>query len=279
VTKFETRTLTGLVINHRNAGCLSQLPSSSCKAQLQTAKGTRTAGAFIEWNTCHTCHEDGCAIQPNIPSSVHFPDVLCGSLAPLIGRSLHFLATWRKGGKVRSLWSMTRVTEGAQGSGLNSKMAASRKLAVRKGLVELHLVEDPAGRILCVQRSIQSSTGAPLTWFPLCSSPLLPPAAACNHRSRIRLPNYIAAIENAGPRLVIDHMGDPKQGAAAIPKVSWPSCVPLNAERPGSRYPAVSVSSVGLGDKIDKRAKFRRHSAVPLPDKVPGTGLGFVVRQ
>jgi hypothetical protein len=36
-------------------------------------------------------------------------------------------------------------------------------------------------------------------------------------------------------------------------------------------------SSVGLGDKIDKRAKFRRHSAVPLPDKVPGTGLGFVV--
>ena len=37
------------------------------------------------------------------------------------------------------------------------------------------------------------------------------------------------------------------------------------------------VSSVGLGDKIDKRAKFRRHSAVPLPDKVPGTGLGFVV--
>ena len=36
-------------------------------------------------------------------------------------------------------------------------------------------------------------------------------------------------------------------------------------------------SSVDLSDKIDKRAKFRRHSAVPLPDKVPGTGLGFVV--
>jgi len=36
-------------------------------------------------------------------------------------------------------------------------------------------------------------------------------------------------------------------------------------------------SSVDPSDKIDKRAKFRRHSAVPLPDKVPGTGLGFVV--
>jgi len=40
--------LTGLVINHRNAGYLSQLPFSSRKVQLQTAKGTRTAGAFIE---------------------------------------------------------------------------------------------------------------------------------------------------------------------------------------------------------------------------------------
>jgi hypothetical protein len=29
---------------------------------------------------------------------------------------------------------MTRVMEGAQGSGLNSKMAASRKLAARRGL-------------------------------------------------------------------------------------------------------------------------------------------------
>src|SRR5712691_7489591 len=102
VTKFETRALTGLVINHRNAGCLSQLPSSSRKAQLQTAKGTRTAGALIEQNTCHACHEDSCAIRPNIPSSVRFPDVLCGSLAPPIGRSLHFLATWRKGGVQRS---------------------------------------------------------------------------------------------------------------------------------------------------------------------------------
>jgi hypothetical protein len=48
VTKFETRTLTGLVINHLNAGCLSPLPSSSHKAQPQPAKGTRTAGAYIE---------------------------------------------------------------------------------------------------------------------------------------------------------------------------------------------------------------------------------------
>ena len=78
---------------------------------------------------------------------------------------------------------MTRVTEGAQGSGLNSKMAASRKLA--EGWPQLHLVEDSTGRLLCVQRNIQSSTGAPLTQLPLCNSPLLPPAA-CNHRRRIQ---------------------------------------------------------------------------------------------
>src|SRR6266853_486621 len=50
---------------------------------------------------------------------------------------------------------------------------------------QLHLVEDSTGRILCVQRNIQSSTGAPLTQLPLCNSPLLPPAA-CHHRRRIR---------------------------------------------------------------------------------------------
>jgi hypothetical protein len=76
---------------------------------------------------------------------------------------------------------MTRVTEGAQGCGLNSKMAASRKLATRRGLSPT-----PFGRrfgrpdLMC-----SATSGAPLTQLPLCNSPLLPPAA-CNHRRRIR---------------------------------------------------------------------------------------------
>jgi hypothetical protein len=35
-----------------------------------------------------------------------------------------------------------------------------------EGRPQLHLVEDPAGRILCVQRNIQSSIGAPTNPVP-----------------------------------------------------------------------------------------------------------------
>jgi hypothetical protein len=44
VTKSEARTLTSLVINHLNAGCLSQLPLPSRKAQLQTLSSHRNGG-------------------------------------------------------------------------------------------------------------------------------------------------------------------------------------------------------------------------------------------
>ena len=46
---------------------------------------------------------------------------------------------------------MTRVTEGAQGSGLNSKMAASRKLAARRGLGRNSIWSKirPAGSYVC----------------------------------------------------------------------------------------------------------------------------------
>ena len=37
------------------------------------------------------------------------------------------------------------------------------------------------------------------------------------------------------------------------------------------------ISSIDLSDKVDKCAKFRRHSSVPLPDKVAWPGLGLVV--
>ena len=76
---------------------------------------------------------------------------------------------------------MTRVTEGAQGCGLSSKMAASRKLAARRGLSPT-----PFGRRFGRPDLMCSATSrAPLTQLPLCNSPLLPPAA-CNHRRRIR---------------------------------------------------------------------------------------------
>src|SRR5260370_26269336 len=44
VTKSEARTQTGLVINHLNARCLSQLPLLSRKAQLQTLSSHRNGG-------------------------------------------------------------------------------------------------------------------------------------------------------------------------------------------------------------------------------------------
>jgi len=112
----------------------------------------------------------------------------CGSLAPPIGRSLHVLATWRKGGVQRSETFGVFIDDachGAQGSGLNAKMPPRGNSQLAKRWSQLHSVEDPAGWILCVQRNIQKSSGAALTQLPLCNSPLLPPAV-CNQWRRIR---------------------------------------------------------------------------------------------
>jgi hypothetical protein len=66
---FETRTLTGLVINHLSAGCLLAIAVFVTPgATSETLPGTRTAAACIESNTCHTCREDGGAVQSNNPS-------------------------------------------------------------------------------------------------------------------------------------------------------------------------------------------------------------------
>jgi len=84
----------------RNVGTLRGIPMATC----------------VEANTCHACREDGCAIQSSNPSSVYFPNVLCGSLAPAYGSNLYFLATSRKG---RVRWSGTFcVSRMGQGSGL-----------------------------------------------------------------------------------------------------------------------------------------------------------------
>jgi hypothetical protein len=114
------------------------------KRNFSPLKGTQTAGAHIEQNTCHACHEDGCAIQPNNPTSVHFPDVSCGLWRRLTRRSLYVLATWRKGGVRRfSVFegpaslessSVTRCYARAQASGLSSKMAASQELTACRDL-------------------------------------------------------------------------------------------------------------------------------------------------
>ena len=55
------------------------------KRNFKPFPGTRTAGASVESNTCHAYHEDGRAIQPNNPSSVHFPAVSCGLWRRLTG--------------------------------------------------------------------------------------------------------------------------------------------------------------------------------------------------
>jgi hypothetical protein len=90
------------------------------------------ADTWFESYSRHACHEDGCAIQSNNPSSVHFPDVQCGSLVPLINVAY---TSWLPGAmspKVRSLFessSAMRIMEGPQGSGVNSKTVASQEPA------------------------------------------------------------------------------------------------------------------------------------------------------
>jgi len=95
----------------------------------------------------------------------------------------------RKGGVQRSeafgLFIDDAFHGTAQGSGLNSKMAPRGNSHHAESWPQRHLVEDSAGRILCVQRNIQSSSGARLTQLPLCNSPLLP-LAAYSHRRQIQ---------------------------------------------------------------------------------------------
>ena len=120
----------------------------------------------------------------------------------------------------------------AQGSGLNSKMAASRKLAARRGLAAT-----PFGRrfdrpdLMCAAQHPE---------FGRCATN---PSSLC------------VTARYYHPLLVTTGAGF---GAAL-------------------RGANLGQSSVDLSDKIDKRAEFRRHSAMPLPDKVSGTGLGFVI--
>jgi hypothetical protein len=95
---FETRTLTGLVINHLSAGCLLAVAVSvTLSATSKPFPGTRTAAACIEPNTCHACRKDGSAIQSNNPPSVSLPRRHTRFFSPADGRSLYFLANGRKG--------------------------------------------------------------------------------------------------------------------------------------------------------------------------------------
>jgi len=96
-----------------------------------------------------SCHDDYRVIQPDIPSSVHFPDVSCGSLAPLISTAY---TSWLLGAKEESKdpeslpsSSAMRVAEQAQASGLNSKMFASQEFATCGGLA----AAQPAGSDRC----------------------------------------------------------------------------------------------------------------------------------
>jgi hypothetical protein len=89
------------------------------------------------------CHDDYGVIQPDIPSGVYFPDVPCGSSAPLISTAY---TSWPIGAKEESKGpellassSLMHVTEEAEASGLNSKMAASPGIATCGGLAAAQL--------------------------------------------------------------------------------------------------------------------------------------------
>ena len=81
--------------------------------------------------------------------------------APPIGLSLHVLATWRKGGVQRSEAFGVFIDDACHGRGprirfeLENGRLAETRSSQRAG-PQLHLVEDSAGRILCVQRNMQS---------------------------------------------------------------------------------------------------------------------------
>jgi hypothetical protein len=85
------------------------------------------------------CSEGSCAIQPNNPSSVHFPAVPCGSFAPLDRRAqpilLGYLAQ-RRSPKVQGLWSVHRRCMSRKGPRIRFelKMAVSRELATCSAL-------------------------------------------------------------------------------------------------------------------------------------------------
>src|SRR6266436_1891666 len=96
---------------------------------------TETVGSSDRVEYRRYCHDDDGVIQPDIPSSVYFPDVLCGSSAPLIGTAY---TSWLIGAKEESkdpesLASSSVVTEEAEGSGLNARMVASPGIATCGG--------------------------------------------------------------------------------------------------------------------------------------------------
>jgi len=113
-----------------------------------------------------------------------------GSFAPPIGRSLHFLATRRKGGVQRSEAFGVFIDDACHGRGprirfeLENGRLAETRSSQRAGRNSIWSKIRPAGSCVCSATS-RVRPGAPLAQLPLCNSPLLPPAA-CNHRRRIQ---------------------------------------------------------------------------------------------
>jgi hypothetical protein len=144
VTKSETRTPTGLVIDHLKCGVLVAITV----AIMQNAASNpflppKRWAPRIESNTGAIVMNDDGVIQPDIPSSVYFPDIPCGSLAPLIRTAY---TSWLIGAKEESKdpeslanSSAMPVTEEAEGSSLNFKVVASPEIATRGGLAAAQL--------------------------------------------------------------------------------------------------------------------------------------------
>jgi hypothetical protein len=104
---------------------------------------TETVGSSDRVEYRRYCHDDDGVIQPDIPSSVYFPDIPCGSLAALIRTAY---TSWLIGAKEESKdpeslanSSAMPVTEEAEGSSLNFKMVASPGIATCGGLAAAQL--------------------------------------------------------------------------------------------------------------------------------------------
>jgi hypothetical protein len=142
VTKSETRIQTGLAINHLKCGVLAAITVAIMQdATSNPFQPPKRWVPRIESKYRRYCHDDYGVIQPNIPSSVYFPDIPCGSSAPLISTTY---TSWLIGAKEESkdpelLASSSVVTEEAEGSGLNSKMVASPGIAACEGLAAAQL--------------------------------------------------------------------------------------------------------------------------------------------
>jgi hypothetical protein len=184
VTKSETRTLAGLVINQLNAGCSSQLPLPSRKAQFQTLSSHRNgrlrdrveylSGALVMMTTASSNQTSHPACSLPRPPMRFF-----GAADQL---SLYFLATWRKGGVQRSGVFRELIGDACHERGprirfelQNGHLTGTRNLRRDRASSTWSKIRPPAGFDRCSATSRDRAAHRDPSWrsIPLYNSPLL----------------------------------------------------------------------------------------------------------